>query len=315
MGKKIIKNIINKAEFVKPGVKAAEDPLDLLVAHKVANKHIKKLLVNQLTNMEIGENKDISGDMFLLLSVEDLDPDNRNQYNLHISKVAKDTYNGYLTHKGQNKFNFNYRSILGLSLLLSSFFENYDYNFTDNNVNVENYLHDLNRNVDQVKILLENNRQNVPNYDINNLSSMVELVVTQKLAEKEALNILMENKIQNFIKPLVDEIENMKNKNITENAIEISDIKPESENDKLSKKNKLREYVYKKNEVKINCPDCRELLTKKSETITLCICYGQDQHKDIKFTKSEDGNFKIKNIKKIDPENMAMLLDAIRNSK
>lgn len=63
---------------------------------------------------------------------------------------------------------------------------------------------------------------------------------------------------------------------------------------------------------RISCPDCGFSLYEGGKSLTLCICYGEDWDKNIKIQKSEKA-IKMQFPKNIDPENIEMLLNTLKN--
>lgn len=82
--------------------------------------------------------------------------------------------------------------------------------------------------------------------------------------------------------------------------------------DFLQKSQKLKQEVQIKKTENINCPDCGFNLYDGGKSLTLCICYGEDWNKNIKIEKSENA-IKMKFPKTIDPENIEMLLETLKN--
>jgi hypothetical protein len=80
---------------------------------------------------------------------------------------------------------------------------------------------------------------------------------------------------------------------------------------KKSKDDQRKEAEIKKAEC-ISCPDCGFNLYEGGKNLTLCICYGEDWDKNIKIQKSEKA-IKMQFPKNIDPENIEMLLNTLKN--
>jgi len=82
--------------------------------------------------------------------------------------------------------------------------------------------------------------------------------------------------------------------------------------DFLKKSQKTKEEFLIKKTENICCPDCGFNLYDGGKSLTLCICYGEDWDKNIKIEKSEN-TIKMKFPKNIDPENIEMLLNTLKN--
>jgi hypothetical protein len=78
-----------------------------------------------------------------------------------------------------------------------------------------------------------------------------------------------------------------------------------------SKQEQKKEAQIKKTEG-ISCPDCGFSLYEGGKSLVLCICYGEDWNKNIKIKKAEN-TIKMQFPKNIDPENIEMLLNTLKN--
>jgi hypothetical protein len=82
----------------------------------------------------------------------------------------------------------------------------------------------------------------------------------------------------------------------------------------LDKREDKRQQKVTIDKSEVKCPDCKSSLYKSEgkNEIELCICYGDQMKKNIKFTKTEDGKIKFKFPKSFEIENIEMLLDAMK---
>jgi hypothetical protein len=85
--------------------------------------------------------------------------------------------------------------------------------------------------------------------------------------------------------------------------------------DKKSSKIEKKEYTIvnlTKND-SVNCPDCDQQILGKG-MFTHCVCSGSDRSKKVWIKKSENG-VKVSFSRGFDPENIQMILDALRNKR
>jgi len=227
---------------------------------------------------------------FLISSLSDLQTNNGRDLELpfkpdcyiHVTKKDQDTYSGHLYSKGKKINEFTNRSLPGIGLVLMTTFELYDTEKLKDNREKEKESF----NISKLQEIIDERLR---------LHSLVSRVVDQKIAQRDAVEILVKEKL-------------------------IQALSPKEEVEEESKKSKLKSYLDKKKRQEeahiektesIHCPDCGDHLYKGEKILTLCICYGEDWNKNIKIQKNEN-NIKMKFPKSMDAENIDMLLQTLK---
>lgn len=204
--------------------------------------------------------------------------------NLHVQKHGPDVYSGEITSENKIIYEFKYSSLPSVGLIILSTFE----------------LYDIPYEVEPIKMVDESPKPDLEELIAERLRlhGIIKEVVDQRISEREALQEL----ILMRMKPIVQE---------SEEAIKRESI--------MEKKSKLRQFLEERKtgeldkKENITCPDCKTELYKSGESfVKCCICYGDWHNKEIKFEKKESG-VKFKFPKGFEPENIQMLLEAIKN--
>jgi hypothetical protein len=205
---------------------------------------------------------------------------------IHVNKLSPDNYSGQIIRTGKIAAKFEYRSLPGIGLIILSTLELYD---MDKLEEIKPKDCKCNEAVKLQDMIDERIR----------LNSLIENVVTQKLAMQDAIKEMINYKInqQLFMK------EELKIDEVAEKKSKLRAF--------LDKVHQPSEPEFAKKE--IHCPDCGDALYKSGDRIKLCICYGEFQDKEIKIQKNEDGSIKMKFPKNFDPENIKMLLESLKN--
>jgi hypothetical protein len=306
--------------IVKQGANVGVLPHEIYVSLQIVPRTIISLLVQHLKPLKAGETTDIpwpteSGAI----------------HNININKISSDLYSGHISGEGKSLCRFNYRSLPAVGLVIMSTYELYD---------KETNQQDLrNPDIDYDKV------QRVIDERIR-MQHMVEDVVTRKMTERDALQQLITQKIQDYLRtsesvkqsilepeqnePDLQESEYMEESTEEPHLDDAEDIDIDKEvietveeNTKESKKGKLKEFLDKKvkktekvffTKKEIDCPYCAKKLYKGEDSINLCLCYGESYGQDLKITKSDKG-YSFKYPKKFSLDNAQMLLDCIKKNK
>jgi len=300
---------MKKSEIYKPETRTAVDLDEIKIALEVVPKAVMAFLIQNLKHLKAGDNLDLP-----LYFVEGYDQ----VPNLHVNKISRDVYSGDITCLGKRITDFKYRTLPGIGLIVLSTFELYEVEESkkDNNSSCESG-EDLSRMIDE-RIRLNSLIRNVCEEKMSEreaIQNMINHRISEKFSEEEMDEDECEDECEDEFQPL-EESED----------IEILDESGENIMDSSSKKSKLREFLdtrehkrkekveLEKNE-NISCPDCASSLYKGEDHFKLCICFGDNYNKEIKFTKSEDGRVVFKFPKKFDTDNVELLLEAIKSNK
>lgn len=288
---KIVKSVLGedvfddleKFEIYKPETATVVDPDEIKVALQIVPRTILSYLFANLKWKEVGESCDLELPFC---------PEAR----LHVDKKGPDNYHGELTKAGKVLSKFQHRSLPSIGLILLTSLELYDISQLDE-IKSQQQKPEVEEKAHKLQDIID---------DRLAMHRMVQNVVDRKISEREAIDKLIKEKLNYHI-------------------MMANSSKDAEESMEDSKKTKLRQFLENrerrrqesveidKNE--ITCPDCDTTLWKTEDRnkIKLCICYGENMNREIKFTKSEDGKIKLKFPKSFDIENVEMLLDAIKN--
>lgn len=274
---------LKKYEIYKPENQTVVDPAEIKIALQIVPRTVLSFLFAHLKNKKMGD-------------VIDLDLPFIGNSKLHVEKKGNDSFTGQVVKEGRVVNNFKNRPLPSVGLILLTSLELYS----------EELLEEIKENKATEK---DNDRldslQDIIDERLS-LNSLVNDVIDQRISQREAINTIIGSRLNRHLL------------NINSNGSDmISD-----------KKSKLRQFLYNREKKRdsvidsfdkseIDCPDCKETLYKSEykNTIKLCICYGTDMNKYIKFSKNEDGMVKFKFPKSFDIENIEMLLDAFKNRK
>jgi hypothetical protein len=241
---------------------------------KIVPRAVMSFLISSLSHLDAGDNKNLE-----LPFAPDC--------SMQVTKKDQDVFSGYIYSKGKKINEFNNRSIPGIGLVLMTTFELYD--------------------VEELKEAKEKEKQS---FDVSKLQEMIDerlrlhslisRVVDQKIAQRDAVEILVKEKLAQALKQQEAKEE------------EIKQTKADKLKQYLERKKQRQEEAQIEKRESISCPDCGTSLYDGGKNLTLCICYGQDWNKDIKIKKSEN-NINMKFPKSMDAENIEMLLKTLKN--
>lgn len=247
--------------------KTTLDPSEIDISLRVVPRVVLTFLVQNLKPMTIGEVKEFKFPFC-------------DGY-MNVNKLSQDVYSGQI-HTNQHKkvYDFQFRSIPGLGLVIMTTFELY---------NLEESIPKETKSDDIQSIIDERLK----------FHSLVGDVVDRKIKEREAINQLILDKIKDKI--TVDDKEEKK-----------EEIKPIEEvvDMPINKSLKLKDFLEKKHK-KIDCPICKNTIYKGGDRVRCCICYGQFYKKEIEF-KIVDGKIKFDFPNGFDKDNVEILLEAVK---
>lgn len=255
---------------------------EIAVGLKIVPRTVMSFLISNLSNLEVDDNRDID----LPFAPESF---------LHISKKDNDVFSGYIYSKERHKKlnEFSHTSIPGIGLVLMSTFELYDLNEIKNT-----HIHESETfNIERLQEIIDERLR---------LHSLVSRVVDKKIAQRDAVETLVKERLQQILSEQKQKYQEEKSE----------EIEKKTSPDKL--RNFLKQSQQKKDEISIQkteyigCSDCGNILYDNGKKMTLCICYGEDWNKKINIKKSENA-IKMTFPKNIDPENIQMLLNTLKN--
>ncbi len=329
LGENFEKDLIKSetGAILKPGANIGVLPQEMYISMQIVPRTVISLLVQHLKPLKSGQICDIPWPS-----------DNGHIHNIHINKISSDLYSGEITGEGKVLAKFGYRSLPAVGLVIMSTYELYD---------KETNMQDLqNPDIDYDKV------QRIIDERIR-MQALVEEVVNKKLSEKEALQQLITQKIQDYLRSAdavkqstlepeaksdIVETDNEMDEDIEASEVEseeedVEDIDidkdtmeeiEESVDEPKSKKNKLKEFMDKKvkksdskvsfTKAEISCPDCNKKLYKGGDSFNLCVCFGEFYGQELKIKKSNN-QYTFKFPKQFGLDNAEMLLSAIKNKK
>lgn len=264
----------------KPDTNTALDPSEIKIALEIVPRTILSFLMAHLKHKMVGEvcKVDLPFAPGAILECHKLGPDN---------------YSGEIIKEGKKHATFKHRSLPGIGLIILTTFELYDLSQID-----ERKASEDNSKVEKLQEIIDGRLE---------LHRLIKDVVDKRISERAAIDMLIRERLNNHIL-----------------SAQGSDKESEEEEVPMDKKSKLKEFLESREKKRqepvemdkseIHCPDCGSTLFKNEsdKKIKLCICYGENMNKEIKFTKAEGGKVKLKFPKTFDIENIEMLLDALK---
>jgi len=264
---------LNKSDVYKMYNKTVTGLDEMATGLKIVPRAVMSFIISNLSHMQNDDNKDLE-----LPFAPDC--------YLQVVKKGPDVFSGFVYSKGKKINEFVNRSIPGIGLVLMTTFELYETEDLKHSKQKEEQTFDVGK---LQEIIDERLR----------LHSLVSRVVDQKIAQRDAVDILVKEKL----------------------AQALADKENSDNEDHNSRANKLKVFLEKKRErteeamfektENIDCPDCGSNLYKGEKELTLCICYGEDWNKNIKIKKNES-SIKMKFPKSMDSENIEMLLQTLK---
>lgn len=276
LGEDFFENL-EKSDIYKKYNNTATSLDEISTGLRIVPRAVMSYLISSLSAMGVEDNKELEL------------PFQKGTF-LHIVKKGQDIFSGYIYSDGKKINEFINRSIPGVGIVLMTTLELYDINDLKDNKVKEQESFDVNKLQDMIDERLR-------------LHSLVSKVVDQKLAQRDAIEILVKEKLSQALKV---------KEQISEEEEEVEETKSEKLKKFLEQRNKRTSEAQIEKAEKINCPDCGGDLYTGGNVLSLCICYGEDWNKNIKIKKTEN-NMKIKFPKSMDKENIDMLLTTLKN--
>ena len=269
--------VLKKSDVYKMHSKVATGLDEIATGLRIVPRAVMSFLISSLSHLENEDNKNLE----LPFAPGSF---------LQVTKKDSDVFSGYIYSRGKKTNEFVNRSIPGIGLVLMTTFELYDTEQLKETKEKEKEVFDISKLQDVIDDRLK-------------LHSLICRVVDQKIAQRDAVEILVKEKLAQALSEQHKEHE--------EEHEEVKYDKAEKLKDFLADRKKRQEEAYIEKSESINCPDCGSDLYKGGKSLTLCICYGEDWNKDIKIQKSEK-NIKMKFPKSMDSENIDMLLKTLK---
>ena len=267
--------ILEKSNVYKYNSRTGTNVDEMKIGLNIVPRTVMSYLISNLSDMEVDNNKE-------------LDLPFSDDCKMHIVKKDFDSFSGYLYSKGKKINEFEHRSIPALGLVLMTVLELYDIEEITQNKEEEKEVFDI----DKLQNVIDERLQ---------LHSLINRVVDQKIAQRDAIEILIKEKLSQALTVEVEEVE----------EVEEEDTKADKLKSYIEQaKQRQAEAQVEKSEG-FHCHDCGADIYAGGSKMTLCICYGEDWNKNIKITKSEKG-FNMKFPKSMDAENIEMLLTTLR---
>lgn len=269
---------LNKTDIYKMGSRTATSSDEIETGLKIVPRAVLSFLISSLSHLENGDNKNLE----LPFAPECF---------LQVTKMDKDSFTGHIYSKGKKINEFINRSIPGIGLVLMTTFELYEAEEIKDAKEKESQTFDVQKlqNIIDERLMLH---------------SLISRVVDQKLSQREAIEILVKEKIAQALAA------NSSNQPTEQEQTDDSHKSEKLKNFLEQKEAKKRQFAFEKRE-HINCPYCDSSLYSGGDCIELCICYGEDWRSNIKVTKTEN-SIKMSFPKNIDPENINMLLQTLK---
>lgn len=266
---------LSKTEVFKPMTQTVVDHEELASALKIVPRIVMSWLTSSLIPMKEGDSAEF-----------ELPFAQSKNSKLEVKKLTADVYSGSVIKENKVVNKFLYRTIPGIGLILLTTFEMYEMEKLDK---------------DQPKAISDFVQSAVE--EKMKLKDLVEKVVDKKLSERDAIESLVLAKI---------------NSSISEKKMKSSDKKEEDSAPEKGAR-PLKKFLDKRNKKKhsvplakseVCCPDCGGTILK-SDTLTPCICYGENRNSKISLKKT-DSNYILTFSNSWDRENIEMILDLLR---
>lgn len=323
MGDDFFESLV-KFELWKPGTRTVIDHEEIKTALMIVPRVLMAMLIRELTAMEIGQTKEIHLPVSTVPAL------------VRVTKHERDVYSGEIEQENKMVVDFKYRSIPGVGLVIMSAFELYD---------TSKLLEDKNERTGDKN---EDNTQKLQDMIDKRLAlhDMIARVVDKKLEEREAINKLFLNRLEDELKKekkvaqQIDDVtkiakdpgnahadEYMRGMaNGLEVANSIANDKEPQFVEPIKKGSPLKTFLEKKGSkakaefsiemVKgetVRCPDCGNALIS-GEVFTGCVCLGDDMGRKVYIKKTEDG-IKVRFGRGWDKDNIEMLLEVLRSKR
>lgn len=276
--------VLEKSDVYKMKNRNATSIGEVSTGLKIVPRTVMSFLIQSLSHLQIDENRNLE----LPFAIDCY---------MQVTKKDQDTFQGYIYSKGKKITEFKNRSIPGIGLVLMTMFELYDIEDLKESRKKEEETF----NVSKLQQVIDDRLM---------LHSLISKVVDQKLAHRDAVEILVKEKIAQAL--AAAKAEEAKKVEVDEEEEQEEKKSEKLKNFLMKQKQKeVQREVHIEKRESINCPDCGSGLYEGGKNLKLCICYGEDWNKNIKIQKSEY-NMKMKFPKSIDKENIEMLLNTLK---
>ena len=273
LGEDFFEELQKSADVYKMYNRNATSIDEIATGLKIVPRAVMSFLISSLSHLEAGDGKDLE----LPFAPECY---------MQITKKDRDTYSGYIYSKGKKINEFTNRSIPGVGLVLMTSFELYDTeNLKDSREQEKEAF-----NVSKLQDVIDERLR---------LHTLISRVVDQKLAQRDAVEILVKEKLKQAL--------------AQQEQVQAEETKSEKLKKFLQQQKRRTEEAQIEKTESISCPDCGTGLYDGGKNLTLCICYGEDWNKNIKIQKTES-NIKMKFPKSMDAENIEMLLNTLKHN-
>lgn len=282
---------LSKSEVYKQGSRTVTDTDDLFQGLQIVPRALLSLLVRELSPMQIGDTKEVR-------------IPGKEETIVVVTKHERDSYSGQVLQNNVKINDFMHRSLPGLGLVLMTMLELYSMDELEKEPSIKSDKQaEINRMIDERL----------------NLHTLVNKVVDGKMMQRDAINHLFLDKLNQLYKEheqiKEDHKEIMADSKEEPKHIAVIVLQPrkkrplsdfvENRKKKLGKKEHFVDMI--KGESK-ECPDCGHTIFNDSG-FSACICFGNVGKVYLK--KSEDG-VKLSFSKSWDKENIEMLLEVLR---
>lgn len=282
LGKDFIEKL-EKSEIYKVTTNTVLSPDEIRIGLQIVPKTVLQWLFGQLKQHSSGFSEKIK------IPFED-------NAEMQYTKNSTDNYSGTIYKDDKVLCEFKNRSIPGIGLLILTSFELYD----------KDMLSEIKQHLQQEQTPETKEKEHALDGLIHQkllLHQLVEEVVNKKLSERDAIDRMIREKLNTHIVSVNTQCSSSEKKSKLAQFMENVDNKKTSEEVKMGR-------------AEISCPDCKTILHKKEdENIKLCLCYGDLNNTLLKLKKTQNGSVKISLPKSFDAEDVAMLLEAIRNKQ
>lgn len=272
---------LEKAELYKPDTNSTVSHEELADALKIVPRAVMAYLTRNLADMKDGENRHM-----------ELPFKRAEGCAISISKVSSDVYHGEVLRGGKILYRFKYRTIPGIGLILLTTFELYD-------------LEDLEK--ESVEKTKESYLSSMIEERIA-LRNLVSQVIEEKMAQRDAIEQLIKLRMSTEMKKEAINPTDAERQEAPE-PTKLKEFLDRKKEKPLEKKEGYTVHLMKGDSV--NCPDCKRKLYD-GNNVTGCVCYGSDMGRKVFLSKGENGTMTVKFSKGWDPENVQMLLEALK---
>ena len=206
---------LEKSDVYKMNSRTATGIDEIATGLKIVPRAVMSFLISHLSHLEPDDNKELELPFA---------PDNF----LQVTKKDRDTFSGYIHSKGKKVSEFSNRSIPGIGLVLMTNFELYN-------------LEDLKENKEQEKESFNMSKLQDMIDERLRLHSLVSKVVDQKMAQRDAIETLVKEKLKQAI-------------------YQEEEIQEQSKSEKLKeflkRRQQRKEEIHIEKTESIDCPDC-----------------------------------------------------------